>query len=100
MMSIEFKRQARNEYIAAGQWYDRQQMGLGARFLDTVDEFIDCISLDPMRYPIVVKDVRESFVGAFPFYVYYRIQMEGIQIVGVIHSARDTEVLLSRIETD
>lgn len=100
MLTIEFTRQARNEYIATGQWYEQQKAGLGGRFFDTIDEFIDRIAGDPTRYPVAVKNVHESIVGVFPYYVYYRVAADVAQIVGIIHASRDSDVILSRLKTE
>ena len=97
MLTIRYRRAAQLEYNEAAKWYESTRPGLGARFLQVVDDFIDGIATDPERYPIVVEDIRQAFVGAFPYCVYYRIIVDRIQIIAIVHTSRDSAVWQARI---
>jgi plasmid stabilization system protein ParE len=70
-------------------WYEREQPGLGLRFLAHFEELLQTISLHPQLYARLEKDVRRApRVGPFPYSVYYR-DLEGrIIVLTVVHNSR------------
>ena len=73
-----------------------QREGLGENFIEAVQQVIDAIAKDPLRYPIVWNNVREGPLSDFPFAVYYRIKSNRIVIISIFHSSRDPTVWQSR----
>ena len=62
-MRVILEREAEAEMVEAAQYYDEHQPGLGSDFLDKVDEAVDTIAANPMRYGFyraskIVRSIR------------------------------------------
>ena len=53
-MSPSFHRLAQEELLEAVAWYEARTPGLGADFLDAVDDALDLINRHPKAAPIIV----------------------------------------------
>ncbi len=53
-------------------------------------------SAQPDRYPIVARDVREAPVPRFPYCIYYRVKLDRVVVIAVVHTARDPSVWQGR----
>lgn len=74
--SLVFRPQARREFDAAGDWYEREQPGLGATFLAEVDQVLRLIASSPDAFPEVLDGVRKAVVRRFPYCLYFRVRGE------------------------
>lgn len=54
--------------------------------------------MDPLRYPIVERDVHEAPVKNFPYCIYYRIRKNLLIVIAVYHQARDPLGWQQRLE--
>ncbi|MCB1036406.1 MAG: type II toxin-antitoxin system RelE/ParE family toxin [Acidobacteria bacterium] len=76
----------------AAQWYEDRQAGLGDAFLDAVLELLRRIFDHPQHFPRLHKDARRAVLTRrFPFSVYFRERGEGIEVLAILHDARDPE---------
>ncbi|WP_068816729.1 type II toxin-antitoxin system RelE/ParE family toxin [Phormidesmis priestleyi] len=80
-----FRPEVREELNEAYQWYEGQQLGLGDDFIDCVDEMINRICQMPELYTIIHRDVRRAVVHRFPYAVYYRIALDRVIVLAVLH---------------
>lgn len=87
-MEIEFHPDAVSEIREATLYYQAQQVGLGERFLSTVQESLTRISNLPESFPVVVGNVRQCKVAHFPYAIVYRLQANYIQVIALAHSRR------------
>ncbi len=81
---------ALNDIEREAQWYEDQQSGLGADFVNSVLEAIDTLPSNPLIYRIRHRrrNVRWLLMHKFPFRVVYRISDDLITVFAVLHSAR------------
>ena len=93
---LVFRRVADAEFNEAALWYERQRDGLGLDLIEQVQNVIDRIAEDPLRYPIILRDIREAIVSRFPFAVYYHVKTDRIVILAVFHCSRDPSIWQSR----
>jgi plasmid stabilization system protein ParE len=93
---VVFTRVARREFDDASDWYDQQQVGLGATFTRAVQDVLDEIAADPRRYAKEYLEVRGGQVAGFPYYVYYRDEGTRAVVISVFHTSRDPSVWQSR----
>ena len=93
---IVFRAIADTEVTESAEWYEDQRQGLGFEFIDHVQAVLDRIAEDPLRYPVVLRDIREAIVSKFPFAVYYRVKPDRVVILAVFHCSRDPAVWQSR----
>ncbi len=77
-------------------WYEQQQSGLGARFLDVVDRVFQRIRDMPLQFPPISVDIRRALLHTFPFAVYFRAIDDAIVIFAVLHLRRDPRIWRSR----
>lgn len=89
---LAYRTAARAEFDRAFDWYDRQRPGLGVRFATAVETRLKELTVDPERYPIVYRDVREAPVTGFPYCVYYVAEPTHIQVLSVFHTSRNPVV--------
>jgi plasmid stabilization system protein ParE len=79
---------AEAELIDAAQFYERRVPGLGARFLDAVDDAVRTIQQAPQRWRILEADVRRYLVSQFPYAIYYRALPDELRILAFKHHSR------------
>jgi plasmid stabilization system protein ParE len=96
MKRFVFRAVADAELPQSAEWYERQQDGLGLRFIDQVQKVLDNILESPERYPVALRDVREAIVSKFPYAVYYRVKSDRVVILAVFHCSRDPAQWQSR----
>jgi plasmid stabilization system protein ParE len=94
--SLVFRQQARREFDAAGDWYEREQPGLGEAFLAEVDQVLRLIAANPTAFPEVLDGVRKAVVKRFPYCLYFRTRGETIVVLAVFHSARNPKIWQAR----
>ncbi len=96
-LPVIFRRLALVEFDDAADWYNQRRTGLGAAFTVAVRHVLAKIAADPLTYPAVYADVRETAVPGYPYLVYYRITPSQIAVLAVFHTSRDPEVWQSRV---
>ncbi len=74
----------------AALWYEGERSGLGRTFLDRIEHTLDDITENPLRFPVIYRDIRRAMVRRFPFGLYFRIRPNSIvRVVAILHLARD-----------
>ena len=76
--------------------YEAIQVGLGDRFVDRVREVLERIELMPQMYGVVWQDVRAARLRRFRHVVYYVAFADRVEVLAVLHGARDASVWQSR----
>ena len=89
MKTIQFHPDAEAEMIDSAEWYELQQVDLGKRFLATVQDSINRIEINPLLFSVVESDVHRCLTRTFPFGILFRIHMDVIVIMAVMHLTRD-----------
>ena len=88
-MRYEFHPEALEEYNEAGFYYARKEPGLDLRFIIAVEDAIEAILEDPLRYRKYDDDVRRCLTRVFPYAVLYTIEDDFVLIVAVAHLSRE-----------
>jgi toxin ParE1/3/4 len=96
-LPVALRRAADAEFAAAAEWYEQQRPGLGADYVDAVQQALDLISSTPLLYSTVESDVREAPVRDFPYCVYYRVEPDRVVVLAVFHTSRDPAIWQARI---
>ncbi len=78
--------EAERDIEKAVTWYEAQAPGLGAAFVDHLDDLFRQIELRPMANPLVGVLSRRATLRGFPYSVIYRILPDRIDVVGVLRS--------------
>jgi toxin ParE1/3/4 len=70
---VLFLRPSELEMLDAARYYELQAPGLGANFLDKIDQAVSDIAKDPQKWPIFRFQIRRRLIHRFPFGLLYRI---------------------------
>jgi hypothetical protein len=65
-MTVNFLKEAEDEFIAAIQWYESRERGLGKRFRNEVGRVIERIAEDPLLWRERPGAIAESTAPSFP----------------------------------
>ena len=87
-MTFLFHPEAEEEFLAAIDYYEDREVGLGYDFSAEVFAAIQNIVNYPDAWPVIEEDVRRCLVNRFPFSVLYSIEQSGIFILAVMHLRR------------
>lgn len=81
---------------AAAVWYEDQQSGLGARFLDELDLVFQRIAEHPLQFPRLELEVRRALLRHFPYGVYFLVAAEEVRILAILHLNRQPDMWKGR----
>jgi len=70
---LEIKEEANFDAIEAYEYYESKSIGLGERFLEQVDVFLDLIVQNPHLFPCKKDPFREAYIIDFPYLIVYEI---------------------------
>lgn len=88
--------QAREDFDLAADWYqDHADQGL--RFTSQVRDTLTRIGKMPELHHIVHRDVRRARVLKYPYYLYYRVGSDQVQVIAIVHARRDPSVWKNRV---
>ena len=79
---------ARRELLEGSDYYEGESLGLGAIFLDRVEEAVAYLQRFPRAAPVVLGEVRRLLISKFPYSLIYRIEDEELFILAVAHHRR------------
>jgi toxin ParE1/3/4 len=75
----------------------QSQAGLGDRFVAQVREVLERIEWMPEMYGLVWQDVRAARLRKFRHLVYYVVFADRVEVLAVMHGARDGSAWQSRV---
>lgn len=79
---------ARQEIEEAKSWYDRQQDGLGLRFVQTIEATILRMVRFPRANSEIAPGIRRALVADFPYMVIYACDEKQLSVIAVAHQHR------------
>jgi len=82
-------------------YYERQQTGLGKRFIGEIKKNIDKLKNNPFLFQRANDILRRVVMDVFPFKIYYRILENDkiVKIEAILHDSRSDDVLEIRINS-
>ncbi len=96
-ITVTFRPAALVEFNESADWYEARQLGLGEKFVSSIDTAVAVIVATPKRAPTVYKQVRLISVKGFPYQIYYRLLGEDlIEILAVFHVRQNPKIWQSR----
>ena len=87
---------AESDIERAAAWYEKQQQGLGLRFIDAADGLFERLRNSPLQFPLVSKDGRRALLHTFPYAVYFRVTDDAVVVLAVLHLRRDPRAWRTR----
>ncbi len=98
-MTVRFFAAAREEALASALYLERQETGLGDRFLDDIDRALVLIEQHPKAWAPMGRELRRCRLVTFPYGLIYRIRAGEIEIVAVAHDRRRPGYWRNRLRT-
>lgn len=87
-MTVEFHPEASAEYDEAALYYESKESGLDLRFIVCVEEAINGILGNPLRWRLFAGDVRRALIRVFPYGVFYNVNKDVVLIIAVAHCSQ------------
>jgi hypothetical protein len=97
-MKVVLLRDAEIEFWESVDFYERRCPGLGIRFKEEVDRFLERIHADPMLPPLRKNAYRRVNLSVFQHYIAYVIREDVLWVLAICHSHRKPEFWLGRLE--
>ena len=85
MTQFEFHPEAVAELRAGASYYERQQPGLGERFISSIEFSLSGIIESPQTWPVLEQDVRRKLVRVFPYAILYSVEPERVFVLAIMH---------------
>src|SRR4051812_1277521 len=86
---IILRQRAQDDLRSAFQWYESQRQGLGHAFLAAAEERLESIAEFPNASRVVYRQVRRAVVSRFPYLIFYVAKAQDIDVLAVLHHARN-----------
>jgi toxin ParE1/3/4 len=96
MYTVKLFTEAEIEVAEACKWYEKQQQGLGKRYLEEVDHYLQLIGANPLQFPIRFSErFRFAVLKKFPYFIVFTIQedLKLIYVNSVFHTSRNPQYL-------
>lgn len=87
-VQVRLRPEAEQDLVEAALWYRANESGLGGQFLDQVQAALASIAEHPDAYTSIHGSVRRAVVKRFPFCIFYKIEDDGVVVIGVLHGSR------------
>ena len=94
---VRFLEPAERELLAAAEYYDAQDVGLGRALEHAVAGCVDHIQAYPRAGQLLRKGVRRVLVPRFPYAILYHAAESGILIVAIMNVRRRPSYWVNRI---
>ena len=96
---VEIKEEAHQDTLAAYAYYEEQQLGLGERFLEALNETYLRIAYHPSHYGYIAEDPSKTFrdlrIKNFPYLVVYEIMGDKVIVFAVFHARKHPDSKIS-----
>ena len=85
---VGFHPDARRDLREAADFYDLERLGLGAEFLDEVEQTMRRVIEYPESSPVVLGRVRKCAMPRFPYTIVYSARGGRVYVSAVAHNSR------------
>ncbi|MFO0698074.1 MAG: type II toxin-antitoxin system RelE/ParE family toxin [Nitrospira sp.] len=90
--------EAEQDLQNAFTWYQEARLGLGYDVLLQVEAGLQFIERNPDAHPSEYKGTRKHVIKRFPYKIMYRVEIDHIIILAVIHGSRNPTVSKRRAD--
>ncbi len=70
---LHIKEEANIDFIEAYAYYESKSIGLGERFIEQIDIFLELILQNPYLFLSKQNPYHEAFIIDFPYFIVYEI---------------------------
>lgn len=90
--------QAIVDFEKAIEWYFNINPSLSSQFIADVETTINFISKNPLVFQYAHKHYKSANTSQFSFKIVYRIDIDCIIVIAILHQKRNPHILSSRIK--
>ena len=87
-MKFQYHPEAAKELTSSIQYYDDKSVGLGAEFLDEIEECIAQVLTYPQSGSLLTNKSRRILLNRFPYEIIYDVSENVMTIIAVKHLKR------------
>jgi plasmid stabilization system protein ParE len=95
-LPVVLRPEASQDAEEARDYHEARRPGSGQSFLNRLNEALQRIGALPEMYGIVWHNVRAARLRQFTYVVYYRILHDRVEVLAVMHGARDASAWQGR----
>jgi plasmid stabilization system protein ParE len=90
---IIYNPEVKSDIDSAYHWYNKQQPGLGKRFLSHLKNHLRLLENSPESYSPRYDNIRCLPLKKFPFMIHYQVDEPNklVKVEAVFHTSRDPE---------
>lgn len=96
-MNVRLHGLAQAELDDAFEWYEGQLTGLGARFIEEIDDTVSRIIAFPALGSELSPGIRRCLLPRFPFGIIYAADETNLTILAVAHLHREPRYWVDRL---
>lgn len=96
-MKLRFLTVAETEQAEAAAYYESRERGLGADFVEELDQTVGRILHHPNAWSPGSQRTRSCQMRRFPYSVIYRIEAEEILVIALHHHSREPRTWEDRV---
>ena len=96
-MKLRILDTASQDLIDGYYFYEKQQVGLGAYFLDSLYSDIDSLQLYAGLHAVLFERYHRALSKRFPFAIYYRLVNQEVLIYAVLDCRRNPAWVRERV---
>ncbi len=89
MTGLDFHPEAEEEFVAAVDYYESCESGLGSSFAGEVLAAIENILAFPTAWPLIEHEIRRCQTRRFPYGILYTVEADMIFILAVMDLRRE-----------
>ncbi len=93
---IQISQLAESDISQATLWYSDKNKKLGLDYLNLLNSKFNQISINPLQFPVVHKEIRRALLQKYPYAIYFKIETDCILILAVLHTFRNPNILKKR----
>ena len=98
MKGVAFDPDARAEFLAAVEYYEKCRSGLGRRFREAAETELKNIAAMPFRFRLLHTPFRRCLIPKFPYCIIFTIEPAFVLIMAVAHTKRRPGYWHDRLE--
>jgi len=97
---LVFEARVREEMQAAGDWYEAREAGVGVRFTEVVDKYLQQILAGPFRFPKAGPTTFKAKIIGWPYSIIFTILEEQrvVKIIAVWQGSQNPAKLRKRLK--
>ena len=83
--------EAELDIIEATKYYEKQQTGLGTKFLEQLEQYLEKIQIYPELFQIKRPPYREAFIKKFPYLIIYEFIENKVVVYAVFNTRQNPD---------